>query len=121
MKKILLLIACLFSLSAFGDEVTQCDIVTSKIPADAQILDVRSRVEYQLGHVPNAKLIPHKSLAERLGELNPKNPVIVYCHSGYRAGVAEKILRDNGFEKVSQLQGHWSAWDSELSASMCPQ
>ncbi len=47
-----------------GDEIT--------------ILDVRQPSEYKTGHIPGASLIPLPQLSDRLGELDPKKPVMVY-------------------------------------------
>lgn len=121
MTRLVSLIILLFSQSALAAEVTQCDVLNKSIAEDAQIIDVRSSVEFKLGHVPGAVLIPHKTLASRIDELDKSKPIIVYCHSGYRAGIAEQILKENGFDKVSQLQGHWTGWDTSLQANSCPE
>jgi rhodanese-related sulfurtransferase len=47
-----------------GDEIT--------------ILDVRQLSEYKESHIPGANLIPLPQLSDRLGELDPQKPVLVY-------------------------------------------
>ena len=42
------------------------------------LLDVRQPSEYEKGRIPGAKLIPLPELANRMGELDPKKPVIAY-------------------------------------------
>ncbi len=42
------------------------------------ILDVRQPSEYKESHIPGANLIPLPQLSDRLGELDPKKPVLVY-------------------------------------------
>lgn len=42
------------------------------------ILDVRQPSEYQTSHIPGAKLIPLPQLSDRLSELDPQKPVLVY-------------------------------------------
>lgn len=42
------------------------------------LLDVRQPQEYAAGHMPGAKLIPVGELEERLAELHPQQPIIVY-------------------------------------------
>lgn len=76
-----------------------------------QLLDVRTHEEFAAGHLPGAVLIPHDALAARLDELDRDRPVVVYCRTGRRAGIAEDLLRQQGFE-VSQLQGSWLAWQA---------
>ena len=62
------------SLSA--DEARQ---TISAQPADRMtILDVRQPKEYEAGHIPGSKLIPLPELQDRLDELEPDKPTLVY-------------------------------------------
>jgi len=45
---------------------------------DFTLLDVRQPMEYKHSHIPGAKLIPLPELFERVNELDPKKPVVVY-------------------------------------------
>lgn len=45
---------------------------------DYTLLDVRQPSEYQEEHLPGALLIPLPQLTDRLGELDPGKPVLVY-------------------------------------------
>lgn len=73
------------------------------------VLDVRTQAEFDAGHVPGAVLIPHDQLAQRLDEVPVDRELVVYCHSGRRAALAERVLADQG-RKVSQLEGSWIGW-----------
>jgi rhodanese-related sulfurtransferase len=42
------------------------------------LVDVRQPEEYEQGHLPGAQLIPVGELPNRVGELNPDKPTIVY-------------------------------------------
>ena len=42
------------------------------------LLDVRQPNEYEKGRIPGARLIPLPQLSDRVGELNPDQPVIAY-------------------------------------------
>lgn len=75
------------------------------------VLDVRSQDEFDAGHVPGALLIPHDQLAERLDEIPVERDVVVYCHSGRRATLAERVLLAND-RKVTQLDGSWIGWQA---------
>ncbi|PKM09166.1 MAG: hypothetical protein CVV14_01190 [Gammaproteobacteria bacterium HGW-Gammaproteobacteria-4] len=73
------------------------------------VLDVRTQAEFDAGHVPGAVLIPHDQLAGRLAEIPADRDVVVYCHSGRRSTLAERVLVENG-HAVSQLDGSWIGW-----------
>ncbi|HQZ30987.1 MAG TPA: rhodanese-like domain-containing protein [Arenimonas sp.] len=81
--------------------------------ADAPLLlDVRSPEEFAAGHVPGAVNIPHDQVAGRLSELDGRRWVLVYCQSGRRAGIAEGVLAQAGFD-VRQVDGSWARWKAE--------
>jgi len=71
------------------------------------ILDVRTKDEYQSGHIKNAILIPVGELEARLGELQKfKNTkILVYCASGSRSVAASRILKKNGFTPYNMNGG----------------
>jgi rhodanese-related sulfurtransferase len=76
-----------------------------------QLIDVRSAEEYQHdGHIVGAKLIPLPALAQRLGEIDRAQAVVLICRSGNRSQVAADLLAGQGFSTVSNLQGGMSAW-----------
>lgn len=81
----------------------------AKVEAGAQLIDVRSKAEFDGGSLPNAKNIPVGSLAQRLGELDRARPVVVFCASGMRSSSAASLLRRSGFTEVHDL-GPASAW-----------
>ena len=45
---------------------------------EAILLDVREPREYESGHLPGAVHIPLSRLADRLGELDRKRPIVTY-------------------------------------------
>ncbi len=77
---------------------------------DFQLLDVRSVNEYEEGHIPAAKNIYVPFIKENMDKFNKQLPIITYCGSGFRSSIAASILRKNGFEKVSNIPGSFSAW-----------
>lgn len=76
------------------------------------VLDVRTPKEFAAGHIPGAVNIPYDQLAGRLEELPGKRDteIVVHCYSGKRAAVAEGVLRDAGYTRVRDLEGHWLGW-----------
>jgi hydroxyacylglutathione hydrolase len=79
--------------------------------ADLLLLDVRNYGETEaLGVVPTAVTIPLAELGQRLDELPPDRPVVVYCASGYRSSVAASMIRAHGHLDVADLIGGFEAW-----------
>ncbi len=75
---------------------------------DAVILDVRRFDEYlELGHIPDAQLIPLGELAERAeDELPDKDAeILVYCQSGKRSAQAAMLLDELGYKNVKDFGG----------------
>jgi len=75
-----------------------------------QVIDIRNPGEIALGSVSGATAIPVGQLPDRIGELDPDLPTVVYCAGGYRSSVAASLLRTNGFGDVSDLLGGFGAW-----------
>jgi rhodanese-related sulfurtransferase len=78
--------------------------------AELVILDVRNMWEYENGHIRNAILIPLGELESRLDELDDERETLVYCQSGGRSATASQILALDGFVKVINMLGGFSAW-----------
>lgn len=65
----------------------------------AVIIDVRSKGEYQAGHIVGSKNIPLESVKEESAKLKILNkPIITVCRSGNRSGMAKFILKNAGLE-----------------------
>ena len=75
-----------------------------------QLVDVRNPGEFDGGSIPGAMSIPVGQLPDRLGELDPSTPTVVYCAGGYRSSVAASVLRHAGFADVSDILGGYGAW-----------
>lgn len=71
------------------------------------VLDVRTNMEYNLGHYPNAKHIPITLLKERaVNELPDRlSHILVYCNTGQRARKASEILMGLGYKNVRYIAG----------------
>ena len=80
---------------------------------DPILLDVRDDWEWEHAHLEGAIHIPMDELAGRIGELDPRSEIIVYCHHGDRSIDGCLLLWEHGFRKVRSLTGGIEAW-SEL-------
>jgi adenylyltransferase/sulfurtransferase len=57
-------------------------------------------------------------IAQRLGELEPEQPIIVHCHSGKRSAQAVRLLQQRGFDKVYNLEGGIDAWSEQIDPNV---
>ena len=75
-------------------------------------VDVRSKAEFEQGHVPGAVHIPFWQMATRWRELAVarESAVVVYCGHGPRAYIAGSVLKRLGFTRVMYLAGHMKKW-----------
>lgn len=74
----------------------------------AVLLDVRTKEEFDSGYIKGAKLLPFDLItAESAATFAPNKaePVVVYCRSGRRSGVAAETLKALGYQKVYDLGG----------------
>lgn len=68
---------------------------------NATVLDVRGPWEFEEGHVDGAINIPLDEIPMRVEEIRSmKMPLVVYCRSGNRSGMAEMILKQSGVTDV---------------------
>lgn len=76
------------------------------------IVDVRSSAEYRAGHVPGAIHIPFWTAftTDKMDSYEKNKEVVMYCAHGPRAGIAKFALFLAGYDKISYLAGHMTAW-----------
>ncbi len=78
------------------------------------LLDVRTPQEYSIARLDGAVLIPLQELQDRLGELDPADTIVTYCHHGMRSARAVQFLRQMGFKRAINLAGGIDAWSQEV-------
>ena len=71
------------------------------------LIDVRSKDEYDEGHINGAILIPHTQIEQKISNyVSDKNyPIKLYCRSGHRASIAKDALNRMGYQNVVNLGG----------------
>jgi hydroxyacylglutathione hydrolase len=69
------------------------------------IVDVRTRREYEAGHIDQAINIPLGELPDRAGELRGRPAAATVCESGYRSSLAASLLLRAGVEVVNVSDG----------------
>ncbi len=84
------------NLFGLGTQVDYAELVKQ----GAIILDVRSKGEYQGGHIKGSINISVDTLGSNLSKLKKDKPIITCCASGMRSASAKSILKSNGFTEV---------------------
>ena len=81
-------------------------------PNGLVILDIRTPEEFAGGHLSDAINIDYYAadFEQRLGELDPDLPYIMYCNSGNRSGNTLPLMDSIGFAEVYELDGGIQAW-----------
>lgn len=92
------------------------------------IIDVREPSEFATGYIENAVLMPMRSLQAQLPAYLQKHlanqstdqlsatPILLYCRSGNRSGVAADFLQKMGYTNVVSLKGGIRDWKAHKKA-----
>lgn len=92
-----------------GPKVDYAELVKN----GAQIIDVRTKGEYQGGHIRGSVNIPLQNLQSNISKIKKDKPVITCCASGMRSATAKNILKSNGFPEVYN-GGGWVSLKSKI-------
>ncbi|MDZ4711944.1 MAG: rhodanese-like domain-containing protein [bacterium] len=79
----------------------------------AQIIDVRTKAEYQQGHIKGSINIPLNNLSNNYSKLKKDKPIITCCASGIRSARGKNILKSNGFAEVHN-GGGWLSLQNKI-------
>lgn len=92
-------------------EVTPRSLALELSAVPPQLLDVRTPLEFEQGHIAGAVNVPIYELRDRLPglDLDPARPVVAICLTGHRSVPAVRLLAEHGFQ-VRQLAGGMRAW-----------
>lgn len=104
------MIGFLKNLFSAGPDVDYAEMVAN----GAQIIDVRTPMEYKGGHIKGSVNIPLDALQRNLSKINKNKPVITCCASGMRSASAKNILKSNGYTEVYN-GGGWSSLQNKLN------
>ncbi len=82
---------------------------------EAVVVDVRTKEEYEAGHIPGAILIPNETIEGELPEQLPDTSakILIYCRSGNRSYQASIKLLELGYDFVYDFGGI-NGWPYEI-------
>lgn len=105
MKKLMLLLACLFSLTLWAQNPKE--VYKEAQEGKAVIVDVREQNEIADGMVKDAKWFPlskiksDKNWYNEFKKMAGKKKIYIYCRSGHRAGIVQSKLKEHGTDAVN--------------------
>ena len=75
------------------------------------VIDVRSEREFETVAIAQALNVPLPQLEHRIRELvtDPATPLVLYCASGARSGLACQVLERLGYRQVTNAGGLFAA------------
>jgi hydroxyacylglutathione hydrolase len=99
------------SLASFG-RISAREL-SSRLQTGAAVVDVRSRAEWEAGHIPGVVNIFAGEIADRMDELPKGRPLVVHCQGGTRSAIAASLLNARGITDVLDLPGGFAEWERE--------
>ena len=75
-------------------------------------IDVRGPREREQKYIAGSVSIPLNHLTEHLQQLPKNRPLLIYCAGGYRSSIAASLLQQRGFDRVSEIAGGITGWET---------
>ncbi len=79
---------------------------------DYKLIDVRTPAEFESGTIEGCYNLDYLSdeFSTQVKNLDPTEPIIVFCKSGKRSSACAKFLEKQGFVKIYNLEGGITQW-----------
>lgn len=88
---------------------TSPEMLKDLIDKGAELIDVRTREEFDEGHVEGSRNIPLDEIPRSLGQFDKEKTYVLVCASGIRSGNAVGLLKKQGFMNTHN-GGSWSSF-----------
>jgi rhodanese-related sulfurtransferase len=85
---------------------------------EIQLLDIRTREEFDAVKLPDAHLFTQEMMQEGLGKWSRENLLVIYDHKGERSMDAAAYFQGHGFENIKSLRGGIDAWSAEVDSKL---
>lgn len=85
------------------------------IDGGAIVLDVRTKEEYDTGHIAGSMCIDfyNPQFKEKVEVLDKSRSYVVHCLSGGRSAKAVKMMAEMGFGEAHNMEGGITDWKKE--------
>jgi rhodanese-related sulfurtransferase len=86
--------------------------------SDVQLIDTRTAAKFAAEHLPGAENVPYPELAERIGDIEWGEEIVLVCERGESSLQAARILESyEGIDEgtlVANLEDGYEGWDGDL-------
>jgi phage shock protein E len=103
MKKIISVVASLFTAVAIMFGVTACAPENTDMSTVTAVIDVRTPAEFAEGHLEGAINVDWQgaTFADEIAQFDPAGNYVIYCRSGNRSGQAISAMTEMGFTNLT--------------------
>lgn len=103
-------------------DVPEITVVDLKAALDKKepltLIDVRQPSEWEVCHIPGAKLVPMGEIREASAKWDKETHYAVVCHTGGRSARVVQWLRAWGFKNVVNVAGGVEEWADRVDPKM---
>ena len=108
MRTLLAILALSLSLPVLAGDIDEAAALAALERSDTVLIDVRTPDEIAEGAISGAKFIEYDKIDAHITEVAPNKdtPIVLYCKSGRRAGIAQDTLQSLGYRQVINGGGY---------------
>lgn len=82
------------------------------------IIDTRSKLNYEKGHIPTSINIPLVKFRDEIGSIDKDQIIITYCNKGITGNATQNILINLGFKQVYSLSGGYKTFVASTKSNV---
>ena len=81
-----------------------------------QLIDVREKDEYNVGHILGARNLPYSMMKQRMGEIRKDQPIYLYDQKQAISARTALKLRKAGYTDIYILKGGFNDWTGKIKS-----
>ena len=97
------------ALEDLQEDVTPERVAEMHAAGEIDLIDVRESYEHEAGHIAATRHVQFAQLSGQAETVDRERPVVFYCRTGARSGVATQAFRASGYD-AHNMTGGLLAW-----------